>query len=39
MLVRPDGHVAWRSLTAPSQPTSALRAACAYATGQRRTVA
>jgi hypothetical protein len=27
VLVRPDGHVAWRSRSAASNPTEALRAA------------
>jgi putative polyketide hydroxylase len=33
VLVRPDGHVAWRNAAAPADPGAALRAACTRAVG------
>jgi putative polyketide hydroxylase len=34
VLVRPDGHVAWRSIDPPADPTNDLRTALLFATGR-----
>ncbi|HZJ50216.1 MAG TPA: hypothetical protein VFF07_05045 [Actinomycetota bacterium] len=34
VLVRPDGHVAWRSIDPPADPTNDLRSALLVATGR-----
>jgi 2-polyprenyl-6-methoxyphenol hydroxylase-like FAD-dependent oxidoreductase len=36
VLVRPDGHVAWRSIEAPANPDKELHAALLHATGRAR---